>query len=245
MFVFALLAAAIEPARPAPQPPSSIPVVRRTTPTIDPAKAQVARSVASRLLPEGVTRTILNEPFNSTVLNLVHSYLMLPVEQFASSISAKLPQEGVNGPPVVRVGILEIIDPASAERGRIADKAIRKMAADAAMAEEPQLREALAIAYSRLTLEELKALDEFLATPAGAVFARTNASLENDLDVYAARSRIQRAIAASAPAMLARLSDETEALPRVKSAAELTPTERKQIADLLQIDQSQVRAQKP
>ena len=243
MFLVEFLAAAAL-AQSAPTSQAPLPLLRRTSPTLDPAKADLARSVASRLLPPGTTRQLLNDPFNPTILSLVHGYLMLPVQVFAASIGAPLPQEGITGPPLVRVGILEIIDPASAERGRIADKAIRSMAAEAAMEEEPRLREALALAYSRLTLEDLKALDDFLGTPAGVAFARTNASLDNDLNIAAAHAMIDRAIAAAAPSMLARLSEETESLPHVKTAAELTPSERRQIADLLHIDVSQLAAKK-
>jgi hypothetical protein len=247
MFALVLsFAAAAVPSEAAPPLKQPIPVVRRDTPALDPVKADAARSVAARLLPTGITRKILNDPLNDKIIVLTHSYLMMPVEQFALAIGIKLPKEGVNGPPEVRVGILTIIDPASRERGDIADKVIREMAGNAAMTEEPRLRNALAIAYSsRLSLDELKALDSFLATPAGAAFARTSAMLENDMDVHAARFMMDRAIAASVPSMLGRLSKETAALPHTKTAAELNPAERKEIARLLQIDQSQLEAHKP
>ena len=229
----------VEPAK------DPIPVVRLNTPAIEPAKAEVARSVATRLMPAGISRDILSSPFNATVVNLAHSYLMMPVEQFANSIGATLPQEGVSGPPLVRVGILNVIDPANVERTTIVGKVIREMAADAAVAKEAEVRNALAVTYSsQLSFDQLKALDNFLATPAGAAFARTNAMLGGDPYVLAAASAQRRAIAAAMPAMLVRLSEATKSLAPIKSAAQLTPADRKQIADLLHIDQSQLEGQR-
>lgn len=241
MIPLALLVAAAAPVGTTDPTKAPVPVVRLNTPAIEPAKAEVARSVAARLLPDGISRDILSSPFNATVVTLAHSYLMMPVEQFASSVGVTLPQEGVSGPPLVHVRILRIIDPANAERTTIVGKVISEMAADAAVAKEPEVRNALAVTYSsQLSFDQLKALDNFLATPAGAAFARTNAMLGGDPYVLAAMSSQQRAIAAAMPAMLVRLSEETKSLTPIKSAEQLTPAERKQIADLLHIDQSRL-----
>ncbi len=245
MIPLALLVAAAAPVGSVEPTKVPIPLVRLNTPAIEPAKAEVARSVAARLMPAGISRDILSSPFNATVVNLAHSYLMMPVEQLANSIGIALPQEGVSGPPLVHVGILQIIDPANVERTTIVGKVIREMAADAAVANESELRNALAVTYSsQLSLDQLKALDNFLATPAGAAFARANAMLGDDPFVLGALSSQLRAIAAAMPAMLARLSKETKSLPPIKSAAQLTPAERKQIADLLRVDQSQLEGQR-
>lgn len=245
MILLAILMAAAAPIGSVEPAKDPIPVVRLNTPAIEPAKAEVARSVATRLMPAGISRDILSSPFNATVVNLAHSYLMMPVEQFANSIGATLPQEGVSGPPLVRVGILNVIDPANVERTTIVGKVIREMAADAAVAKEADVRNALAVTYaSQLSLDQLKALDNFLATPAGTAFARTNAMLGGDPYVLAAASAQQRAIAAAMPAMLVRLSEATKSLAPIKSAEQLTPAERKQIADLLHIDQLQLEGQR-
>jgi hypothetical protein len=107
-----------------------------------------------------------------SVASLAHDYLMMPVERFAAEHGAALPEEGVNGPAVIRVRLLEILDPASQTRSRVISGVIQQMAADAAMSKEPELREALAIAYGQqLSVSELQELDRFLATPVGTKFA--------------------------------------------------------------------------
>ena len=228
----------------APAQPASPPVLRRTPPALDPAKAELARSIAARLVPVGINRALLSDPFNVTILSLVHSYLMMSVEQFAASVGAKLPEEGITGPPAVRLGILHVIDPASAQRAKIADAVIRDIAIRAATAEEPRLREAVALAYAnRLSVDELRAVDVFLAPPAGAAFARATAVLDDDLDVRLARSRMERAIMASGPQVAARVNEEAASLPSIKTPADLSPAERRKIADLLQISESQLDAQ--
>jgi hypothetical protein len=213
------------------------PPLTLVSPKLDPAKAQLARSVAARLLPPGTTREIFRQPLNLTVDALVHSYLMMPVERFVEEHGAELPQEGVNGPPMVRVQLLQILDPASQTRLRVIGPVIQEMAADAAAAKEPQLREALALAYGqRLSVSELQALDRFLATPEGTAFARTSASLENDLIVFAARQAMDRAVADAVPAMIDRLSKATASLPKIRDAADLSEAERKEVAQLLHAD---------
>jgi len=219
------------PAEPIPRPLNIV------SPKLDPAKAQLARSVAAKLLPPGTTREVFRQPLNLKVADLVHGYLMMPVERFVKEHGAELPEEGVNGPPMVRVQLLQILDPASQTRLRVIGPVIQEMAADAAAAKEPQLREALALAYGqRLSVSELQALDRFLATPEGAAFARTSASLENDLFVFAARQSMDRAVADAAPAMIDRLSKATASLPKIRDTADLSEAERQRVAQLLHAD---------
>jgi hypothetical protein len=219
-----------------------LPPVRYIPPAIDSAKAQLARSVAAKLLPAGLTGEMLRQPFNSKIANLAHSYLMMPVERFSAEYGGKLPVECINGPPTVRLRLLAILDPASRERSSVADPIIRSMAAEAAASKEPQLREALARAYGQmLSLSELQALDRFLATPQGAAYAHASAMLENDLGVFAARQFIDRAILEATPAMLTRLTKATASLPKIRSAADLSDAERKEVADLLHLDSGQLR----
>lgn len=211
------------------------------SPTLDPAKAQLARSVAAKLLPAGTTRDLLQAPLNMSVASLAHDYLMMPVERFAAEHGAALPEEGVNGPAVIRVRLLEILDPASQTRSRVISGVIQQMAADAAMSKEPELREALAIAYGQqLSVSELQELDRFLATPVGTKFARTSAMLENDLGVFAARQSINRAIVAALPAIMKRLDEATAPLPKIRDAGDLTEAERKEVGQLLHVDPEQL-----
>jgi len=222
-------------------PEKPLPAVRYVPPTLDPAKAALARSVAARLVPAGSTAQSLQAPFNMEVMNLVHSYLMMPVERFAAEHGAELPEEGKNGPPVVRLRLLEILDPANQERMRMSSPIIQKMAADAAASKEPQLREALAIAYGqRLSVSELRAVDHFLSTPEGIAFARTSAMIENDLGVFAARQLMALAVIDAIPAMTQRLTEVTASLPKIKDTADLSDGERKEVATLLKVDVSQL-----
>lgn len=220
------------------------PPVTYVSPTVDPAKLQLARSVATRLLPPGTTGELLRAPLNLAVANLVHDYLMMPVERFAREHGAKLPVEGVNGPPMVRVRLLEILDPASQSRLQVMDRIIRQMAADAAATKEPQLREAMALAYGQgLSVSELQELDRFLSTPAGRPFAHTSAMLDNDLGVFAARQTVSMAMRDAIPAMMSRIVDATASLPKIRGSADLSDAERKEVAQLLGVDQSQLRKQ--
>lgn len=213
------------------------PPLRYSTPTLDPARLQLARSVASKLLPVGTTDKLTRDPFNMKISGLVHDYLMMPVEQFAQAYGVQLPQEGANGPPLIHVRLLEILDPASQTRLRVISPIIQQMAAEAAASKESELREALAIAYGqRLTLSELQALDRFLATPEGAAFVRSSATVENDLGVFAARQSMDRAIVQAIPAMMTRLSQGSAALPKIRDAADLSPAERNEVAQLLHVD---------
>lgn len=220
---------------------SILPPVHFVSPTFDPQKLQLARSVAAKLLPPGTTAEVLRAPLNMKVADLVHSYLMMPVARFAEEHGAELPEEGLNGPPVKRVRLLEILDPASQARLRVIGPVIQQMVAEAAATKEPQLREALALAYGqRLSVSELQALDRFLATPEGTAFGRTSATLENDLGVFAARQSADRAILDAVPAMMKRLTEATASLPKIRDTPDLSGTERKEVAKLLGIDPGQL-----
>ena len=213
------------------------PPFRYSTPTLEPAKLQLARSVASKLLPVGTTDKVTRDPLNMKISALVHDYLMMPVEQFAQEYGVQLPQEGVNGPPIIHVRLLEILDPASQTRLRVISPIISQMAAEAAASKESELREALAIAYGqRLNVSELQALDKFLATPEGAAFVRCSATIDNDLGVFAARQSMDRAIVQALPAMTTRLAQATASLPKIRDAADLSEAERTEVAQLLRVD---------
>jgi len=187
------------------------------------------------LLPPGT----ISEWFKSNigVGTLVHQYLMTPVERFAQEHGAKLPEEGIKGPPVVRMRLLEILDPASRQRITIADPVIRRMAAEAAATREPQYREALAIAYGqRLSVSELQALDRFLSTPEGTAFARNMWLVQNDFGVFAAQQIMDKAVVDAVPAMTEQLDKATASLPKVKDWSDLNDAERKEVAKLLNVD---------
>lgn len=206
----------------------------RKVPTIDPAKAEAARSVAAKLMPAGTMRRLLTQPLNMKVIALVYSYSTAPVERLAQEMGARLPEEGRDGPPMVRIRLREIIDPAAEQRIAIAHPIIAEAAAVAAERTEPKLREALALAYSeRMTLAELHALDRFLSTPDGAAFVRATADLEADLDVFSARQTLDAATIDAVAASLPRIEQAAAALPKIRSLRDLTPGERAEAAQLL------------
>jgi hypothetical protein len=115
------------------------------------------------------------------------------------------------------------------------------MTAEAAARKEPQLREAMALAYGhQLSLSELQALDRFLSTAEGVAFAKTSATIESNLGVFAARQLMDRAIVETFPAMRARLTEAMAKLPKVRDTENLSEAERKEIAQLLKVDPEQL-----
>ena len=216
---------------------NSLPPVRYEAPTLDAEKGEVARSVAARLQPPGWTATWFKGSMG--LANIVHTQLMMPVERFARERGATLPEEGRDGPPVVRLRLLAIIDPASLQRLSMISPIVEKTVADIAASREAQLREAIAVAYAqRMSVAELRALDRFLATPEGTAFAGVNRAVSNDWGVFAAQQTIARAIEDADPVITRRISNSTSKLPKIKGWNDLSEAERKEVSKLLNIDQS-------
>lgn len=229
------LCAALVATGASPAAPVSLPPVQYFPPKLDAAKADLARSVAARLLPTGSTAEWARQ--SPGLSGLVHQYLMLPVTRFVEERGAKLPEEGVDGPPVVRVRLLSIIDPASVERVSVIGPVVEKIVAEIATSREPELRKAMALAYGqRLSVGELQALDRFLATPEGSAFARSNRVIWEDWGVYAAQQFMFREIEAAEPVMKRRIAKATALMPKIKEWADLTEPERREVAKLLKIE---------
>jgi hypothetical protein len=223
------------------QPLPLIPVFNRSTP--DPARMALARSVTAKLLPPGYQRKLMEDPFNLAMAGLDHQLIMRPVNDFAAEVGIDLPVEGMDGPPLVKLQILGILDPARQQRSRARWRLLRQAVIEVATRAEPHMREALATAYAvRLNAEQLQELDRFLGTPSGAAYASAALSVQFDPEVEGAAQTLNRSISDALPGIVKRLDAATASLPKPKTARDLTDDERARIAALLHADPAKLKA---
>ena len=205
-------------------------------PVLDANLLAVARSVATKFLPSGSFRRAVEEPPGFATAGLTHRILMQPVFEFAKEVGVELPPEGIDGPPFVRVQILHVLDPVSLDRATAMGPIVDNWVVETAEKAAPKMREALAIAYGqRLTIGQLRDLDNFLSTPSGAAYAAAWVPVQLDPGVSAAGQMLKRSIDDSMPLIFQRVTEGTKNLPRPKTAAQLTEEERRQIATLLRV----------
>lgn len=203
---------------------------------IDPARMAVAERVVGKLVPKGIYKQMFDTVFTQIVDQAFGQMGEMPIGQIAKLGGLSDDQAKALGDVKMRE-IMEIYDPAWQERQKRMMQAFAGGMADIMVKLEPAMRSALARAYAReFGVEELTELDRFFATPAGAHYAAQSLVIAMGPEMTKATSEMMPEMMSAMPVLVQRAQEATADLPPARKLDDLSPAERKKLADLLGVD---------
>jgi hypothetical protein len=223
----------------APVPPSvtttAVPAKPVAAPA-DPARLAVAERVVARLVPQGVYKKIFDTVFTEMMDQMFGQLGDLPIGQVARLGGMDQAQAKALGDARIHE-IMDLYDPAWRERQKRMMQAFAGGLGEVMVKVEPAARNALARAYAReFTVEELADLDRYFATPAGAHYAAQSLVIAMGPEMTKAMSEMMPEMMSAMPVLMQRAEEATADLPPVRKMDDLSPAERKKLAELLGVD---------
>ncbi|MDG2534346.1 DUF2059 domain-containing protein [Sphingomonas sp. HITSZ_GF] len=202
----------------------------------DPARLAVAQRVVFKLVPEGVYKKMFATVFGEMTDQIFGQVGEMPVGEVAKLGGLSQAEAKALGDVKLRE-IMEIYDPAWRERQKRMMQAFGTGMGDVMVKVEPIVRKALAQAYAReFTVEELTDLDRYFATPAGAHYAAQSLAIAMGPEMTKAMTEMMPEMMSAMPVLMQRAEEATADLPPVRKMDDLSPLERKKLADLLGVD---------
>jgi hypothetical protein len=228
---------------------SVTPVFAQTAPAVPAASASApsaealaaARPVAARLLPPGIYKQIMSSTMDLMAGNMGETLKAMPLKQIAALAGAS-PAEAEKFANVDVAAVMAIYDPHWQERQQRGMRAMFTAMGDFFGTMEPELREATAHAYaSRFSLDELRDLTRYFATPTGAKFASGYMTMMTDPAVMEAMKGMMPKVMQQMPQFVAAALKATADLPPPRKIETLTPDERARLAKALGIAEDQLQ----
>lgn len=224
----------IAQAQTGPQPGAAAPAASPAP--VDPARLAVATRVVARLVPQGIYQKMFDTVFTGMMDQMFGQLGDMPIGEVARI--GGISEEKAKALGDARLGeILAIYDPAWKERQRRSAQAVAKGMGEVMNKLEPGVRNALAKAYAReFTAAELEDLDRFFATPVGAHYAAQSLVIAMGPDMTQAMGEMMPEMMSAMPVLMQRVQEATADLPPQRKIGDLSPTERKKLAELLGVD---------
>ncbi|MBN8809973.1 MULTISPECIES: hypothetical protein [unclassified Sphingomonas] len=215
-----------------PQPAPAAPALG----PVDPARLAVADRLVAKLLPAGIYKQLFDKSFSAMMDKIVGQVGEMPVAKLAQMGGVTEAQAQALGAVKMRE-IMEIYDPAWRERQRRTMQVITAGMGDIMTRVEPKARVALARAYAReFSGAELEDLDRYFATPAGAHYASRALLIAMGPDMMEAMNAIMPELTDAMPGLVRKAQAATADLPAVRTKGDLSPAERKKLAELFGVD---------
>jgi len=170
----------------------------------DPARLEIAGKVVAKLVPQGVYLRMMRDSFPQMMEAMIG--------QMSGLTAADLGEKDTSGKTIEQIAAER--DPAFRERMTIMTRVMGEELGKVMDTLEPRIRAALGQSFARrFTLQQLREMDAFFATPAGSAFAKdymlTFMDPEMMREMSAAAPEIMRAM----PSIMERLEKETAHLP--------------------------------
>jgi hypothetical protein len=210
-------------------------------PEPDPARLELAKVTAAKLLPDGTYSRMMNDIFGKVLIPWVDRFTGLGDEGIAETTGAS--EEAVAAlSEETKVDVTQIIDPNHKERSKQVIDFIKSIISEATAVIEPAMRTGLSHAVARkFTAPQLTKVNGFFDTPTGNAFA---------LEIYALQADPEALQAAfeALPATLTSFGRGDEAtfeaefmaklkeLPEQRELKDLSETEMQQLAGLLGVE---------
>lgn len=212
------------------------PAVAPASAPVDPARLAVSQRVVARLVPQGIYKKIMDTVFTEMMDQMFGQLGEMPIGQIAKLGGLSPAQAKALGD--AKIGeIMAIYDPAWRDRQKRMMQGFSSGMGDIMGKLEPKVREALARAYAReFTAEELADLDRYFATPAGAHYAAQSLVIAMGPDMTKAMGEMMPEMMSAMPVLIQRAEEATADLPPVRKMDDLSPAERKKLAELLGVD---------
>jgi len=205
-------------------------------PEPEPARLNLAKITASKLLPDGAYVKIMDNMMGSMLTPLFNMMPGLTDAQIATATGASedtvaaLTEEK-------KAEVTQIIDPNHKVRGQQIIDVMKPMISEAIAVIEPAMREGLTRAYARkFTAAELNTINGFFTTPVGGAFARESFALQADPEVMQATFKAFPAIIANFMGDEAKFKAKFEELPKQRELKDLSESEMQRLASLLGVE---------
>lgn len=203
---------------------------------VDSARLAVAERVVTRLVPAGVYQTMFDTVFTQMMDQAFGQAGEMPLAQLARLGGISEDEVKALGDVKLRE-IVEIYDPAWRERQKRMMQVFAKGMGEVMSKLEPSVRTALAKAYAReFTAAELEDLDRYFATPAGAHYAAKSLIISMGPDMTQAMQEMMPELMSAMPVLIKRAEEATADLPPERKKGDLSPAERKKLAELFGVD---------
>lgn len=205
-------------------------------PEPEPARLDLAKVTASKLLPDGAYAKIMDGMFEQMLTPIMNILPGLTNEQIVAATGAS--EDNVAAlTEEKKAAVTQIIDPQNKERGKQIIDVMKPMISEAMAVIEPAMRTGLSRAYARkFTAPELKTINGFFTTPTGGAFARESFALQADPEVMQATFKALPAIFTSFMSDEAKFKAKFDALPKQRELKDLSEAEMQQLAGLLGVE---------
>ena len=200
-----------------------------------------AAAIAAKLFPDGAYRKMLGDSFTKMMSGMIDQMGDVPLGDlmksygFEADSAPKLDKATLNK-------VMMILDPVFKERMRLTMDGMFKNMIPLFEQMEPDLRmglaESLAHRFSAIELGELKT---FFDTPTGNSFASQQMLLFMDPAVMGRMQAQMPKIMQAMPTLIGDAVKATAALPKARKYADLTVSERNELAALLGIDPKKMK----
>ncbi|OCC24077.1 hypothetical protein MB02_09780 [Croceicoccus estronivorus] len=215
-----------------PDEPAMVAPVQETA-AVDPERLAAAQVTVDSIFPAGTYARIMQKSMDAITGPMVDSLGTMPVQQIA--LMAGMPEE-----EVAKLGeatlaqVMEIYDPAYRERVEVTMRVMMDKMGGVMGRLEPDMRAGLARAYaSRFSERQLAELNDFFATPTGALYAEQSMMIFLDPQVTESMQKLMPVLMEEMPGIQAAVMDATAKLPAPRSSCDLGENERVQLAALL------------
>ena len=205
-------------------------------PEPEPARLELAKITASRLLPDGAYAKIMDDMMGSILTPLFNIMPGLTNEQIVTATGA--PKNTVAAlTDEQKSAVTQIMDPNHKQRGKQIVDVMKPMIAEAMAVIEPAMRQGLSRAYARkFSGAQLTTINGFFTTPVGSEFARESFALQADPEVIQATFKAFPAILSTFMGDEAKLKAKFEELPKQRELKDLSEAELQQLAGLLGVE---------
>lgn len=205
-------------------------------PEPEPARLELAKVTAAKLLPEGAYAKIMDDMMGSMLTPLFNAMPGLTDAQIVTTTGASedtvaaLTEEK-------KAAVAQIIDPNHKERGKQIIEVMKPMISEAMAVIEPAMRQGLTRAYARkFTAPQLTTINGFFATSTGSAFARESFALQADPEVMQATFKAFPAIISNFMGDKEKFKTKFEDLPKQRELKDLSDAELQQLAGLLGVE---------
>ncbi|RYD49141.1 MAG: DUF2059 domain-containing protein [Sphingomonadales bacterium] len=225
---------------------SALPAMAQTVPATlakagAPESLAVARSVAARLLPPGVYKQVMASTMDMMAGNMGDTLKSVPLKAIAEMAGAS-PEDAEKFAQVDVAAVMSVYDPHWQERQERTMRAMFGAMGDFFVTMEPELREATAHAYANhFSLDELRDLNRYFATPTGAKFAGNYMTLMTDPAIAESMKAMMPKMMQQMPRFMEAAQRATADLPPPRKLEALSPAERARLAKALGVDEDKLQ----
>jgi hypothetical protein len=217
------------------------PVVAADAAATAPTAPSTATAIAAKLFPDGTYRKMLGPSFTKMMSGMIDQMGDVPLGDLMKSYGFE-PDSAPKLDKATLNKVMTILDPAFKERMRLTMDGMFKNMIPLFEQMEPELRAGLAESLgNRFSATELGELKTFFDTPTGNSFASQQMLLFMDPAVMGRMQAQMPKIMQAMPALIGDAVKATAALPKARKYADLTPSERDELAALLGIDPKKMK----